>query len=383
MNCNDIFIYGAGTLSPWGLGMAESARSASSGKLCFEQRNERAVGALPKSAEEMVGQLRQSSSAFEELDRTALLAIVASREALKQSGWGGDLPVGVNIGSSRGATALFEESYGSYLTEGRVPPLTSPLTTLGNISSCVAQDLSGSKVAADIVFSHSITCSTALHAIGNAIAWIKSGMSKRFLAGAAEAPLTPFTFAQMDALRIYSPYEATEMPCRPCATQISGNTFVLGEGAAIFAIGNGEERGKPLCKIKGLGFNFEETPSATGMTSTGKAFQRAMAQALDDVTPDLVIMHAAGTKLGDEAELHAVREVCGDVPCTTTKWMIGHSFGASGALGLAYALFLLTDLPPEAPFAQRFRRATNLPNRILINAAGFGGNVACVVIERA
>jgi 3-oxoacyl-(acyl-carrier-protein) synthase len=52
--------------------------------------------------------------------------------------------------------------------------------------------------------SHSITCSTALHAVLNGIAWLKSGMVDKFFSGGSEAPLTDFTIAQMRALKIYS-----------------------------------------------------------------------------------------------------------------------------------------------------------------------------------
>ena len=51
--------------------------------------------------------------------------------------------VGVNIGSSRGATQLFEKyhQYFLYKPGKRMSPLVSPTTTLGNIASWVAYDL--------------------------------------------------------------------------------------------------------------------------------------------------------------------------------------------------------------------------------------------------
>jgi 3-oxoacyl-(acyl-carrier-protein) synthase len=78
--------------------------------------------------------------------------------------------------------------------------LASPTTTLGNISSWVAHDLQSSGPE----ISHSITCSTALHALLNGVAWLKAGMADKFLVGGTEAPLTDFTIAQMRALKIYS-----------------------------------------------------------------------------------------------------------------------------------------------------------------------------------
>ena len=71
---------------------------------------------------------------------------------------------------------------------------------MGNISSWVAHDLQteGPEI------SHSITCSTALHALLNGVAWLQSGKQIKFLVGGSEAPLTPFTIAQMQALKIYA-----------------------------------------------------------------------------------------------------------------------------------------------------------------------------------
>jgi 3-oxoacyl-(acyl-carrier-protein) synthase len=80
--------------------------------------------------------------------------------------------------------------------------------------------------------SHSITCSTALHAILNAVAWLQSGMATRFLVGGSEAPLTAFTLAQMQALKIYA-NEESEFPCKAFDLTKTKNSMVLGEGAGI------------------------------------------------------------------------------------------------------------------------------------------------------
>src|SRR5690606_31952515 len=96
------------------------------------------------------------------LDPTVLYAIYASRAALGQAGWK-DGDFGVNIGSSRGATGLFEKYHGEFIQKGEVSTLSSPTTTLGNISSWVAHDLQSQGPE----ISHSITCSTALHSLLN------------------------------------------------------------------------------------------------------------------------------------------------------------------------------------------------------------------------
>ena len=130
---------------------------------------------LTEDTEHRILTLANSDTKYKNLDPTVLYAIYAARETISQAGWEeGDF--GVNIGSSRGATALFEKYHKEFIQKGEASTLSSPTTTLGNISSWVAHDLQtqGPEI------SHSITCSTALHSLLNGVAWLKSGMAKNF-----------------------------------------------------------------------------------------------------------------------------------------------------------------------------------------------------------
>ena len=117
-----------------------------------------------------IEKLRNSGSNYKDLDNSVLYAIFASRMAIEKSGWSSTDNFGINIGSSRGATALFEKYHEEFLNAQKASTLSSPTTTLGNISSWVAHDLQtkGPEI------SHSITCSTALHALINGVAWLKA-----------------------------------------------------------------------------------------------------------------------------------------------------------------------------------------------------------------
>src|SRR5690606_6665037 len=125
------------------------------------------VAPLNSSSELEVNDLVTSDARFKHLDPTVLMAIAASRKAVARAGWARNF--GINIGSSRGATTLFENHHQNFLDGNRMHPLASPTTTLGNISSWVAQDLQSSGPE----ISHSITCSTSMHALLNGIAWIR------------------------------------------------------------------------------------------------------------------------------------------------------------------------------------------------------------------
>ncbi|MGB3144250.1 MAG: beta-ketoacyl synthase N-terminal-like domain-containing protein, partial [Maribacter sp.] len=158
------------------------------------------VGSLPSSLQKQMEELASSNSKYQKLDNSVLYAIFAARRAVQKAGWKDGQDFGVNLGSSRGATQLFEKYHQEFLETGKASTLSSPTTTLGNISSWVAHDLGSNGPE----ISHSITCSTGLHSVLNGIAWLNSGMADKFLVGGSEAPLTDFTIAQMKVLKIYA-----------------------------------------------------------------------------------------------------------------------------------------------------------------------------------
>lgn len=371
------------------------------------------VAALPAGAEAAVATLRQAHPAYRQLDRTVLLAMLAARQAVascqlpvvgdEETKPGATLPdadnhqlapdnhqVAVSIGSSRGATGRLEEFHTEFLAEGRVPAAASPLTTLGNVASWVAFDAGQAGAAA---LSHSSTCSSAFQALGNAVAWLRAGMADRFLAGGTEAPLTAFTLAQMRAIGIYSPLAAADWPCRPGAGRPS--TFVLGEGAAVFVLERGsraalQTAGKTALLLEGVGFGFEALGSKTGLSPDGRHFQQAMRAALRQANTapdeiDALVLHSPGTPAGDAAERAALRAVFGEhLPLLlSNKWLLGHTLGASAALSLDFALHVLeTQTWPTPPFETDVNGPALRPvRRVLVNAAGFGGNAASVVVS--
>ncbi len=338
--------------------------------------------ALSEESERVLQFLQQVNKNYQSLDKSVLMAIYAAEKAVQQAGWSDTSKVGVNIGSSRGATDLWEQAF-QHFSENpnqKLPPLTSPTTTAGNLSTWVAHHLQ----ASGFTMSHSVTCSTALHALLNAITWLESGRCERFLAGGSEAPLTPFTIAQMKALRICAADEDTDYPCRALDLNKNTNTMVLGEGAACFALEKNPK--KPLAWIVGLGFANEKIETATSTSETGlrDAMQMALAEAkLTRV--DVLVCHAPGTRLGDAMELRAVEQVFGkNIPfCTSNKWKIGHTLGASGAMSLEAALMMFVnqrviEIPYLSP--DLYQKSEEI-DTIMVNATGFGGNAVSVVLK--
>jgi 3-oxoacyl-(acyl-carrier-protein) synthase len=380
-----ISITGLGSVSALGMGADAVWASYKDPKHLLTQKVIKGdaiwVGACAESVTLSLHQLEKSIPAYRELDESVLLAILAGRLAVQSAGWEPNKTIGINIGSSRGATALFEKHYGEFMDSNSTHPLTSPNTTLGNISFWVAQDLGSNGPN----FSHSITCSTAMHALLNGVAWLRAGMSEYFLVGGSEAALTPFTIAQLQALRIYS-RETKEYPSRAMDLQKSQNAMVLGSGAAVACLELGKSP-KAWAYIKGLGYATERIAHPASLSANAQCIQDAMRMAIAGVPVteiDVVVLHAPGTKKGDQAEMAAVQAVFGShIPALTgNKWKIGHTFGASGMFSIEMALHMLLN---QEFISHPFAMGTS-PMRmkyILVNAIGFGGNAVSVLLERA
>ncbi len=344
------------------------------------------VAKIPKEAKKEIKLLRESDSKYKSLDDTVLFAIYASRNAIKQANWDGSDNFGINIGSSRGATQLFETYHKDFLEKNKAKTLSSPTTTLGNIASWVAHDLQtqGPEI------SHSITCSTALHAMLNGIAWINSNMCNKFLVGGSEAPLTPFTIAQMQALKIYSRDKLRDLensfPCRALDLDKSLNSMILGEGASVACLEAGEKE-NALAFIKGVGYATEILEHNISISSDAQCFQKSMQMALGDLNPnkvDVVVMHAPGTIKGDLSEYKAIEKIfCDKIPAlTTNKWKIGHTFGASGSLNIEFAVLMLQNQKfIDIPYLRHQETPKRIKN-ILVNAVGFGGNAVSILLSK-
>jgi 3-oxoacyl-(acyl-carrier-protein) synthase len=234
--------------------------------------------------------------------------------------------------------------------------------------------------------SHSITCSTALHALLNGVAWLKAGMADKFLVGGSEAPLTDFTIAQMHALKIYSnSNENSEYPNRALDLNKKKNTLILGEGAAVCCLEIGKKE-NALAFIEGIGYATEILEHNVSVSAEATCFQKSMKMALGNINlseVDAIVMHAPGTIKGDLTEYKAIQKVFGEnLPLlTTNKWKIGHTFGASGMLSIEMAIMMLQHNQfIGVPFAKAQIQKKPL-KKIMVNAVGFGGNAVSILLS--
>jgi len=341
------------------------------------------VATIPEEIRLEIEDLRKSEIKYKALDETVLLSILVSRQAVKNAGWKTGDDFGINIGSSRGATQLFEKHHKEFLETGKTSTLASPTTTLGNISSWVAHDLKNNGPE----ISHSITCSTALHAVLNAVAWLQSGMATKFLVGGSEAPLTAFTIAQMHALKIYSKEENTAFACRSFDFTKTKNTMVLGEAASVACLELGENP-NALAYIEGIGYATDDIEHNISISDEANCFQKSMKMALQNTKlqeVDAIVMHMPGTLKGDTSEYKAIQKIFTEnVPMlTTNKWKVGHTFGASGMLNMELAILMMQyNQFIEVPFAEKQTVRKEI-KKVLINAVGFGGNAVSILLSKA
>lgn len=377
-----ISITGFGSLSPLGTTFqAIYQKYLESGHQIKEHKSGFLAAMLTQNELAEIKALKKEETKYKNLDHSVLYAIYAARKAVADAGWKYENTFGVNLGSSRGATNLFETYHKEFLEKNHASTLSSPTTTLGNISSWVAHDLQtqGPEI------SHSITCSTALHALLNGVAWLQSGLTDKFLVGGSEASLTPFTFAQMQALKIYA-NKNTNYPCRALDLTKTTNSMVLGEGAAIACLEKGIKANAKAI-IKGVGYATEPLKHNISISTDADCFQKSMKMAIRGENPenvDVIIMHAPGTIKGDLSEFKAIEKVfCNKMPAlTTNKWKIGHTFGASGMLSIEMALLMIQQqqfIP--VPFIS-YKSLPDKINNVLVNAVGFGGNAVSVLLSK-
>lgn len=373
-----IFINGMASVSPLGSSEEEVWESYLNPNTCVSAKP-LLTADLSHSAQRLVDEVSDENKKYKALDKTVLIGLVAARKAIDFAKWTPHEAVGINMGSSRGATEQFENYHQYFLEQGKSQPFTSPNTTLGNLSSWLANDLK----TKGPVFSHSITCSTALHAVLNGVAWITSGMCNRFLVGGTEAPNTPFTVSQMQALKIYSQRLNHTYPCLALDETKTENTMVLGEGAAVFALSDSSEYA--IAEILGVGYATESFSHSASISADALCFQDSMKMALSglDLTQvDVIVTHTPGTIKGDSSEINAIKSVFGtEMPAiTTNKWKIGHTLGASGALSLEFAILMMTHQQfISSPFFKNTVEPKHI-KKVLINAVGFGGNAVSILV---
>lgn len=393
-----VAITGIGIVSPFGSGRAaalEALREARSGVRLITSIDPstltcRIAGEVPAAAHE--GTHRGH-------DRFTRFALIAAEEAAAQAGDTGAVPerVGVLIGTGLGGCETLDTSYRRlYRDNGRIAPLSIPMSMYNAASSAVSTALGAKGVSYSVVSA----CASSAHAIGLAAQTIGSGQADVMFAGGSDAPITTGIVKAWESLRVLSiDNDDPAGACRPFSADRQG--LVLAEGAAVLVLEAWEHAVRRGATILGEIAGFGATSDAGHLTDpSADGAARAMRLALADArlnTGDIgyINAHGTGTRANDTTETAAIRSVFGDAapPVSSTKSLHGHAMGASGAIEIACSLLALREgfLPPTlnlrlpdpecdldyVPNAPR--EAT--PGAFLSNSFGFGGMNAVVAVR--
>src|SRR5689334_13604330 len=341
------------------------------------------------------------------LDRFSQLAVTSARFAVADAQLDPAREdrdqVGAMMGSALGGVAFAESQVEGFRAEGpRGLDPSLALAVFCGAASC--------NIAIEFGFTgpnatNAMSCASGTIAVGEAFHIVRDGRADVMLAGGAEAPLAPLTFAAFSIIRAMSTRnDDPGRASRPFDAARDG--FVMGEGAAVLVL---EERDRAVArgaKIYAEVVGHAYTNDAYHMTAPrpdGLQAARAIRLALadGDVSPaevGYINAHASSTPLNDPTETSAIKQVFGDhayrLTVSGTKGYYGHALGASGAIEAAICALAMDRrwLPPTINLVRPDPACdldclpgegrTASPDVVLTNSFGFGGINAAVVLRR-
>jgi len=403
-------VTGLGAVTPIGNDARSTWRSACAGESGIDWIRSFDPGDQPVRVAAEVKDFNATSVAspkeVRKLERYVLLSLAAAHEAVADAALDGFDPmrVGIVFGSAIGGVngILEQEEVRRSRGPERVSPNFLPNVLVDSASGQLAISL-GIKGPNYAVVS---ACATGSHAIGEAAELIKRGDADAVLAGGAEACMHPLILAGFTAMRgLAVEDEHPPHASRPFDATRAG--FVMGEGACVFVLEElaaARARGaKVYAEVLGYGASndahhmAQPEPEATGVAEMMRAALRRAG--VDPQRVGYINAHGTSTPLGDAAETKAIKDVFGDhayeLAVSSTKSMMGHTFGAAGAIEAMMCVLALHEgvLPPTINYehpdpACDLDYVPNEARRVevdvaLSNAMGLGGHNGCVLLGRA
>jgi len=349
-----------------------------------------------------------SIKAARRADRFTQLSLVACGEALSQAGWDDEPPVdpgrtGCVMGTGIGGIGTIEDQLDVLRERGAeaVSALAVPMM-MANAASGVVAMRHGLKGQCYGTVS---ACAAGAHALGAGVRMVQHGDADACVAGGAEAGLTPLAQAAFANMGAISPSGVS----RPFDARRDG--FVMGEAAAALVLESEESARERGAEVLGYVTGYGATADAHHLTApepSGDGASRAIELALADaeVGPDgvdWVNAHGTSTTLNDASETEALKralgERAGEIPVSSLKSAIGHTFGAAGAVeAAATALALRRGVAPPTvgweerdescdldyvPGEARALEGNGRPLCAISNSFGFGGHNAVLCMEAA
>ena len=411
MTLRRVVVTGMGMLSPLGTDVKSSWEGIVAGRSGIstiehfdtEKYTTRFSGSVPAFDMDQYLQAKEARK----MDIFVQYGMVAGIQAVRDSGLEVNEEnagrIGVAIGSGIGGLTGIEENHKKLLDGG--PRKVSPFFVPGSIINMIAGNLSIQFGFQGPNFSIVTACTTGTHSIGFAAQQIMLGTADVMVAGGAEKASCELGMAGFSAARALSTRnDEPQRASRPWDVDRDG--FVLADGAGILVLEEYEHaraRGAHIyAEVIGYGMSGDAY-HMTAPPEDGHGAAAAMHNALRSagINPDQVDYinaHGTSTKMGDIAEITAVKKVFGpaaeNVAVSSTKSMIGHLLGAAGAVEAIFSILAMRDgvAPPtinldnpdegcDLNLVPHQAQQRNI-DIALSNSFGFGGTNGSLVFRR-
>ncbi|MBX7183458.1 MAG: beta-ketoacyl-[acyl-carrier-protein] synthase family protein [Bacteroidia bacterium] len=397
-----IFITGIGVISPIGTNVPqtlESFKHSKAGIADFQILNTRHQGQLPVAEVKFSNEELAKMGGVDPKDgfsRTALLAVIAAKEAVKDAGILeiSEEKTGLISANTVGGMGTSENHYKSFLDYTKTGDFLRYIDThdCGESTERIADSLGITDYLATI----STACSSSANSLMFGAKLIENGIVDRVVAGGADS-LCRFTLNGFNTLMILDKQE-----CRPYDKDRQG--LNLGEGAGFVVLESEalvkKYNKKPYAELKGYA-NACDAYHQTASSPDGAGAYAAMKQAIDmaGLNPsdiDYINLHGTATLINDQSEGRAVQNLFGDqVPyASSTKSFTGHTLGAAGGIEAVFSCLAIRNgmVFPNLRFSERIEDLRFEPvkkllenveiSSVLSNSFGFGGNNSALLFTK-
>ena len=394
---SEVFVVGIGAITAIGNNVSECLASleeskAGMGDLC--QLETVHLKKIPVAEVKLDNEeLARMSGTFSRVSRTALLSLIAAREALDNAGIRNrsSLRIGFVSANTVGGMDKSEKFFADFLSDPAQGKLRDVMQhECGSITEWVADKLGIS----DFVTTISTACSSSANAIFFGAKLIRHGMLDIVVAGGTDS-LTKFTLNGFNTLMILD-----DEYCRPFDEHRKG--LNLGEGAGYIVLTSGRVAASLESYSRLSGYcNANDAFHQTASSAEGVGSYLAMKGALErsGLQPseiDYINLHGTGTQNNDIAEGTAIKRLFEPdfPPMSSTKSFTGHTLGASGGIeavfsvlsvkqGLIYPNLRFQTPMIELPFVPETSFMKNKPiTHVLSNSFGFGGNCSSLIFSK-
>ena len=339
--------------------------------------------------------------------RISQLAIAATKMALENAGL--ELPLrnaertGTVIGTAAGGLDVAVDQMETWRSKGLRS--VSPFAIAGFLPNMPAHHVSLMAGTKGLINTVIAACASGAQAIGEAVDYVRHGRADVVIAGGVEGLIheAPFVgFSRMQALSTRN--DEPDRASRPFDKDRDG--FVMSEGAGIVILERLDQalaRGaRIIAEVLGYASSSDAFHIASPDPESAGAI-RAMRWSIEDARVPLdeieyINAHGTSTLMNDARETFAIKKLFGDraynIPVSSNKSLLGHTFGAAGAIEAIFSMYSLVKglIPPtwnyETPdpecdldYVPNEPRDAHL-NVVLSNSFGMGGQNACLVIRK-